>query len=746
MNAPSRGSRLRQWGGFVGGAVGLAAFTIWLVIEFSEGDLDRGDKLASIVSMSVTVVTLPLSVIAIVVSLRQAHDPPSRMVGIRMADRLDAVADTLALSVRAQWMAEERVRRIHDPFPLLVQWTNAADQLMDHWQSINGASNRRNPIPLDGDGDHLMETFDRIPSGRLVVLGRAGAGKTMLASRFVLALLADRSSVAGRPVPVIVTLGSWDPKASSLRDWLVGRLIALYPVLAERDDTDATVAEQLLVTGHVMPVLDGFDEIPEGLRADAIVGINASLRTGDRLLLTSRPAEYAAAVAAGDVLTAAAVVCLKNLTADDVRSYLPLTTRRSGTNVTTTKWDPVLDHAYTSPDYPVIGQVLSTPLMVALARTVFSDTNADPTELLESTSAAELEDRLLAGLIPAVYSDIHHDNPPCSDREAHRYLSFLASHLRRLGTYDLAWWQLATTAVSRIAIGLMSGFLMMLLVGIGVGLLGVLGDWSADGRTVWLAAGAVTAVSWGVAGSIIVGVGLHKEHLSPARMQMRMLGRLGHLLEFGLRTWRSLIWILVWSGNGMIFGFVASRLLGSEAGIAVGFAAGLLAGICVRLIGAVVHALTEPVELTKTISPAELIDTDRATALHQGLITGIGKATVLWLAIWLTFEPLYQLPFGEVFPSGVWLLGWLASACIGALHWVLLTTVWGPWLVARTWLSLTGRLPWSIMAFLADAHRRGVLRQAGGVYQFRHARLQDHLALQGAHGDRRQLLPAGRAA
>ena len=47
---------------------------------------------------------------------------------------------------------------------------------------------------------------------------------------------------------------------------------------------------------------------------------------------------------------------------------------------------------------------------------------------------------------------------------------------------------------------------------------------------------------------------------------------------------------------------------------------------------------------------------------------------------------------------------------------------------ARTWLSLTHRLPWRIMPFLADAHRRGVLRQVGAVYQFRHIRLQEHLA------------------
>ena len=55
-------------------------------------------------------------------------------------------------------------------------------------------------------------------------------------------------------------------------------------------------------------------------------------------------------------------------------------------------------------------------------------------------------------------------------------------------------------------------------------------------------------------------------------------------------------------------------------------------------------------------------------------------------------------------------------------------TAWGRWvLLARIWLPLTGRLPWAVNAFLDDAYQRGVLRQAGAVYQFRHARLRDRL-------------------
>lgn len=40
------------------------------------------------------------------------------------------------------------------------------------------------------------------------------------------------------------------------------------------------------------------------------------------------------------------------------------------------------------------------------------------------------------------------------------------------------------------------------------------------------------------------------------------------------------------------------------------------------------------------------------------------------------------------------------------------------------------------MRFLEDARERNVLRTVGPVYQFRHARLQDRLALQGGEANR----------
>jgi hypothetical protein len=71
-------------------------------------------------------------------------------------------------------------------------------------------------------------------------------------------------------------------------------------------------------------------------------------------------------------------------------------------------------------------------------------------------------------------------------------------------------------------------------------------------------------------------------------------------------------------------------------------------------------------------------------------------------------------------------LGAMFGLVVGFI--VMLPRAWGTFVFSQVWLALRWQLPWRLMTFLADAHRRGVLRQAGGVYQFRHARLQDHLA------------------
>ncbi|MGD0069081.1 MAG: hypothetical protein ABSB76_37335, partial [Streptosporangiaceae bacterium] len=86
------------------------------------------------------------------------------------------------------------------------------------------------PDDLAGQGRELADVLARVPTGRLVVLGEPGAGKTMLMVRLVLDLLARRP--AGGPVPVLTSIASWDPAKEGLRDWLAAQLLIDHPALA----------------------------------------------------------------------------------------------------------------------------------------------------------------------------------------------------------------------------------------------------------------------------------------------------------------------------------------------------------------------------------------------------------------------------------------------------------------------------------------------------------------------------------
>jgi NACHT domain len=242
---------------------------------------------------------------------------------------------------------------IQDPFPLPVRWRPAPEELTDHWVNICRASagESAQPLALTGRLDEIVDVYHWIPSGRLVVLGRVGSGKTILAMRFVLDMLKNRPSTGA--VPVMFSLGSWNPTTTAFRDWLIGQMERDYPGLAATGPGGSTLAAALVDADRILPVLDGFDEIVEGLHGAALDTLNATTLP---LLLTSRPDEYAAAVAGTDVLTAAAIELI-DLIVTDLVNYLPRTTRKTvptDTDTTgATVWDPVLtelrDHPRTRP-------------------------------------------------------------------------------------------------------------------------------------------------------------------------------------------------------------------------------------------------------------------------------------------------------------------------------------------------------------------------------------------------------------
>lgn len=171
---------------------------VWLGIRLVQGKFGAHDEVTAAVGMVIAVAGLAVSVSSFVVTLRcgrraDLERAPDESLGI--------TAEILAMTVRRQWENEERIRRIHDPLPLPVRWYNA-DDVADHWENVHGSPDKHERVDLTGQVDALAAVLDRVPSGRLVVIGRAGAGKRVLMTRFVRHRLAGRGSGAAEPVPM----------------------------------------------------------------------------------------------------------------------------------------------------------------------------------------------------------------------------------------------------------------------------------------------------------------------------------------------------------------------------------------------------------------------------------------------------------------------------------------------------------------------------------------------------------------
>ncbi|MFF8268355.1 helix-turn-helix domain-containing protein [Streptomyces sp. NPDC016562] len=682
-------------------------------------------------------------------------------------------AQELATEVRRRWRREEAQRRVHDPFPLPVRWKPAPAALTDRAENIRrlGPGETAREVDLCGDLRSLAEVYLKIPSGRLVILGRAGSGKSILTIRLVLDLM--DTPAPHRRVPVIFSIGSWDPTTTALRDWLIGRLLRDHPHLARRSSGGATLASVLVDADLILPVLDGFDEIAEGLRREALEALNA---TSSPLVLTSRRDEYAEAVRAAHApLVWAGGIELTDLTLDDLADYLPRTTRTVPADADTppgtgSPWDAVLTELRTgrSPAHAHLAAVLTTPLMVILARTLYSETpDRDPAELLDTTrfpTVKSLDEHLLAGFVPAVYrrraperdaAGRRPRTPYADPARAERWLGHLAHHLVRLDRerQDLAWWQLGdslslparTTAfvlATVVCVTLADWLVGLLLAPLSLGELLLQG--SLMGPAAGLAFGAVYAMADRSGGGAA---------LEPARIRLTLRAPHEGLGRRPLRTVtapfaQGLVGGTV-MGVGCGLALTLGRALAAGTSVTDGrvvegtlinmLVFGLVFGVAAGLVFGLMATLEVRVDVTAAATPISLLSSNRATAGRQFLILALAFTLAIAVCGYLIVQLLQESFLGP--------LNWgiqdslfigAVSGLGGAASYVLVFTAWGRWIVlARGWLPLAGRLPWNPAAFLDDAYDRGVLRQTGAVYQFRHVRLQHHLgrAFRSRHRD-----------
>ncbi|WP_433260351.1 BTAD domain-containing putative transcriptional regulator [Actinosynnema sp. CS-041913] len=640
------------------------------------------------------------------------------------ADPLSRAADDLAAAIARQWTAEAELRSLNQPEPVRVRWSTTPRPVTAGHRAPGA------PEVLRGDLSDVVAKFRTVPTGQLVILGEPGAGKTVLAILLTLGLLADRTP--DQPVPVLLPLASWNPREEHLLTWLARRLLEEYPGLGNTDAYGPDAATRLVVEGHVLPVLDGLDETPAELHTTAVDALDRAGTSTPALVLTSRWLEYERVVReSGTLLARASVVEIEPVTPDDAAAFL---TARAPAGET--RWQPVVDRLSRDPGGP-LARALRTPLMVNLARTAYASPESRPEELCGFDDTGELEGHLLDAYLPTVYAERpahpsgHPNAPRYEPRQAQRWLTFLADHLRRQRTRDLAWWRL-DRALPAGVLGLLPAVVFAV--------------------TGWVVGGVRVALVYGLSFGL-AGVVAHAFGARPGPLRV----------EFRLR------------GTGAKFG---SRFgVGVAIGVGVGLAWSLSPGVILVLalvfgFGIGGHSrLATPAEVGRATTPASLLRMDRNAALSftvsfalcLGLFYGLAFAytrELRFTALWggrfdivialvggfaaamlgrfllgrlgsIAYGLAGALVGGQVFPraqepADAIAAGMLFGVAVGLS--VCLSRAWGSWCVSRLWLAADGHTPMRLMAFLDDAHRRGVLRQVGAVYQFRHARLQDRLA------------------
>ena len=139
-------------------------------------------------------------------------------------------------------------------------------------------------------GTNIVQIYDKA-SGKLLILGEPGAGKTILLLHLARTLLDRAEANTCHPIPAIFILSSWAQKRQSFVQWLVEELSTMYKVPRQ-------IAQQWIDTNQILPLLDGLDEVAEEARVRCVEEITAysqrPSQTVTALVVCCRREEYQA--------------------------------------------------------------------------------------------------------------------------------------------------------------------------------------------------------------------------------------------------------------------------------------------------------------------------------------------------------------------------------------------------------------------------------------------------------------------
>lgn len=138
-----------------------------------------------------------------------------------------------------------------------------------------------------------LEIFEHVEvAGRLLIVGKAGSGKTTMMLELARELVEQAEIDSACPIPIIFDFSSRKSAKQPISDWLADDLKLRYGV---RYGTKVNSEENYLARFRLLPLLDGLDEVETSTLANHVWAVNEWLQAincPSRLVICSKWEEF----------------------------------------------------------------------------------------------------------------------------------------------------------------------------------------------------------------------------------------------------------------------------------------------------------------------------------------------------------------------------------------------------------------------------------------------------------------------
>lgn len=284
----------------------------------------------------------------------------------------------------------------------LEKHLDAVDSPFTGVQEIHQESRQILPSCTDA-----VQVFNQMGEGRtLLILGEAGAGKTITLLRLAQTLIACTERDLRQPIPVVFNLSSWVSKRQTIANWLVQELNSKYQV-------SKAIGKVWVKDQQLLLLLDGLDEVKTERREACIQALNQFIQTHGQteIVVCSRIRDYKPLSAH---LKLQGAICIQPLTSEQINQYL----ERAGTQLEAVKTLLQEDTA--------LQELAKTPLTLSIITIAYQNILID--DLPKTSSVEEYSQHLFNTYIERMFMR-RSANQKYSKAQAIHWLTWLARRM-----------------------------------------------------------------------------------------------------------------------------------------------------------------------------------------------------------------------------------------------------------------------------------------------------------------------------